>query len=224
MKDTKTNRRNLLKNSALLIAPLGLSTKAIGQVCGLTPQQTEGPFYPVNDQIDKDADLTFMTDRNKSALGEVIIIQGKVIDENCGPVENAIVEIWQACATGKYNHPGDPNPASLDPNFQYWGRALTNKDGEYQFKTIRPGHYQATSTWMRPAHIHFKVHRRGYVELTSQLYFKDDIYNANDRILQSLSPAEQKLLVVDFKNQLDQFRNKTNKPKLGKFDISIESL
>lgn len=218
MKDM--NRRNLLVKSiigagAVIAAPKGV--KAAMESCGLTPAQTEGPFYPIADQADKDNDLTVIKGSNKTARGQVVILQGVVQDDQCRPVANALVEIWQACDTGKYNHPGDPNTADLDPDFQYWGRALTNSKGEYSFKTIRPGHYQATSTWMRPAHIHMKVHRRGFEELTTQVYFKDDPYNAGDRILQSLSRADKNNVIVDFKKMPHQ-------ADTGEFNITITSI
>jgi protocatechuate 3,4-dioxygenase beta subunit len=214
------SRRNLLLRSivgagALAVAPKGV--KAALENCGLTPAQTEGPFYPIEDQADKDNDLTLVKGRNKRARGKVVILSGIVQDDQCRPVKDALVEIWQACDTGKYNHPGDPNTANLDPNFQYWGRALTNERGEYSFKTIRPGHYPATNTWMRPAHIHMKVHRRGFEELTTQVYFKDDPYNSGDRILQSLSASERKRVIVDFKKMPHQ-------EDTGLFNITISSV
>ncbi len=216
------NRRNLIKSAMIGAGVLMASSspvKAAMKSCGLTPAQTEGPFYPIADQLDKDNDLTFVKNRNQRALGEVIIISGVVKNDQCQPVAGVLVEIWQACASGKYNHPGDPNPAKLDPNFQYWGRAITNNKGEYIFKTIKPGHYQATDTWMRPAHIHFKVHRRGFQELTSQLYFSDDKYNANDRILQSLSREDQNRVIVDLKPGTQNYG--LLKPRVGNFDITI---
>lgn len=194
------NRRNLLKKLALA-APVGLvSTKVMAQACGITPPQTEGPFYPIADQMDKNTDLTKVEGRIATAKGEVCLVSGVVQDEFCKPVAGALVEIWQACHTGKYNHPADPNPAKLDPNFQYWGRTVTNEKGEYLFKTIVPGAYPATNTWMRPPHIHFKVHLRGYEELTTQMYWKGHSLNQRDRILLNLSPEERKLVLVDFKN------------------------
>tara|TARA_Y100000590_G_C15416992_1_gene899861 strand:- start:184 stop:840 length:657 start_codon:yes stop_codon:yes gene_type:complete len=214
------SRRNLLKKSVIGVgAGTMVSSLVHGaiQSCGLTPEQTEGPFYPIQDQADKDNDLTQVRGKTRKALGKVVILKGIVQDDQCRPVENALVEIWQACATGKYNHPGDPNTAELDPNFQYWGRAVTNKKGEYEFKTIRPGHYPATNTWMRPAHIHMKVHRRGFEELTTQVYFKDDPFNREDRILQALSSQEKANVIVDFKKQPHQ-------EDTGVFNISIRSL
>lgn len=200
------------------------TAKAFEQCHQLTPGQTEGPFYPIADQFDKDNDLTIVQGKNKKALGEVIIIQGKVIDENCAPVENVLVEIWQACETGKYNHPADPNPAKLDPNFQYWGRAVTNKKGEYSFKTILPGQYKAASDWIRPPHIHFKVHRRGFEELTSQFYFKDHPLNKFDRVLQSLHPDDRKKVIVDLGPERTTSSKSNVSPRTGTFDISIRSL
>lgn len=214
------SRRNLLKKSVIGVGAGSMVSSLVHgaiQSCGLTPEQTEGPFYPIQDQADKDNDLTQVRGKSKKALGKVVILKGIVQDDQCRPVENALVEIWQACATGKYNHPGDPNTAELDPNFQYWGRAVTNKKGEYEFKTIRPGHYPATNTWMRPAHIHMKVHRRGFEELTTQVYFKDDPFNREDRILQALSSQEKANVIVDFKKQPHQ-------EDTGIFNISIRSL
>lgn len=218
------NRRNLFRKTVLGAGSLALAPNALKaalDTCGLTPAQTEGPFYPISDQADKDNVLYFVKGRNKEAIGEKIKIYGMVTDDQCRPVENALVEIWQACASGKYNHPGDPNPAELDPDFQYWGRTVTNQKGEYEFFTIKPGHYPATNTWVRPAHIHMKVHRRGYNELTTQMYFKGDKYNARDRILQSLSPAERASVIVDFsKKDPATFRD----INMGEFNITINSI
>ena len=221
----KTSRRNYMKSAMLSVGALAMGVKALGASdCFLTPEQTEGPFYPDKEAKDKDHDLTFVKGSRERALGEVVIIKGVVRDYPCAPIENAVVEIWQACATGRYNHSGDPNPAELDPNFQYWGRAITNNEGEYSFKTVRPGHYRATNRWMRPSHIHLKVYRRGYEELTTQVYFKGDPYNENDRILQSLSEEEQRRVVVDFRHPTDEGGELIEGPKVGKFDISIRVL
>lgn len=209
------NRRSLL-GKLLVAAPVSVlgAKQVLAQSCGLTPEQTEGPFYPIADQLDKDNDLTFVKGSKKKALGEECIIKGVVRNERCEPVAGALVEIWQACATGKYNHPGDPNPAKLDPNFQYWGRATTNSKGEYFFKTIMPGAYQATSTWKRPPHIHFKVHLRGFQELTTQMYWGGNALNKNDRILQSMSREERELVIVEFK--------KVNEIKTGQFNLTLQ--
>ncbi|MCF8057665.1 MAG: hypothetical protein K9K67_00100 [Bacteriovoracaceae bacterium] len=209
-------RRNLLKKLALAV-PVGIVSKsALANACGITPEQTEGPFYPIADQLDKNTDLTQIEGRSARALGEVCFIAGVVQDEFCQPVPGALVEIWQACVTGKYNHPADPNPAKIDPNFQYWGRTVTDKNGEYLFKTIVPGAYPATSTWMRPPHIHFKVHLRGFEELTTQMYWKGHALNKTDRILQTLSQKERELVEVEFKNRRGF--------PFGQFNLTLKAL
>src|SRR5688500_16931520 len=102
-------RRNLLTSTVSTIGLLG-ATSAFGRVqdfCLRTPDQPEGPFYPVRDQLDKNSDLTFVDGRRGRAQGKIIHLQGVVSDVNCQPVKDVVVEIWQACATGRYNHPGD---------------------------------------------------------------------------------------------------------------------
>ncbi len=201
------NRRELLTKFAMVGGAISVApfVQAALRCAPQTPKQTQGPFYPVADQIDKDTDLTQVMGATETALGEVIFVQGVVTDPNCVPVGDVFVEIWQACATGKYNHPGDPNTAKLDPNFQYWGIAKTNALGEYSFKTIKPGAYPADTNWIRPPHIHFKIHKWGYHELVTQLYFAGEKYNEADQVLQKLSPADQKLVVLPIENKKVQF-------------------
>lgn len=199
-------RRNFIKRSLAGLGGLGLLTgsNAVLGVCRdvLTPEQTEGPFYPIQDQKDKDWDLTQVQGRAGKARGEIVILHGVVQDPTCHPIAGALVEIWQACDTGKYNHPSDPNTADLDPNFQYWGRYVTDKDGKFKFKTIKPGAYPAAEGWIRPPHIHMKVHLRGYEEVTTQLYFKEEVMlNQKDYILQRLSHLERENVIIEFKNR-----------------------
>lgn len=212
---TEISRRSLLSKVLIASGAALTGSKALAQSCGLTPDQTEGPFYPIQDQDDKNNDLTRVKGKVMSATGQIAILSGIVQDDMCRPVKGAMVEIWQACHTGKYNHPSDPNPAKLDPNFQYWGQAITNEKGEYSFKTIVPGAYPADNTWIRPPHIHFKVHLRGYEELTSQLYWKGHPLNKKDRILQSLTKEERDRVIVDFKD--------VNGTQYGTFNISLKS-
>lgn len=117
------NRRNLLKNGVISTAALlalPLNTVAAEQCApGKTPAQTSGPFYPVVDQVDTDADLILVNGAKSEAKGKIVIVEGIVTDQNCQIVPGALVEIWQACESGRYNHPSDPSDAPLDPNFQY---------------------------------------------------------------------------------------------------------
>lgn len=184
------DRRNLLK--------LGLGTAGLLATAGIaladdpTPGQTQGPFHPTGgsdagvdrrllQHMDQDSDLTFVANESGQAFGDVVYVTGFVRDEDDRPLQGALVEIWQACVSGKYNHRADPNTDWLDPLFQYWGRASTDGQGRYLFKTIVPGAYRATPGWIRPPHIHFKVSRRGYRELTTQLYFENVRFYYNRR-------------------------------------------
>jgi protocatechuate 3,4-dioxygenase beta subunit len=181
---------------AALVVPAPLRLCA-GDGCAVTPPQTEGPFYPVHDQPDKDNDLTRMPGAPGRAAGQIMHIEGSVRDAACRPIPGATVEIWQANANGRYNHPDDRNTrAASDPHFQHWGLTATDRDGRYMFKTVVPAPYPAGFFWTRPAHIHFKVHRRGSPTLTTQMYFAGDPYLARDRIFQAIPrPARPRVVV-----------------------------
>lgn len=212
-------RRQLLKTGFGAIGTLwGISALGAGSVCALTPKQPQGPFYPIQDQADKDADLIWVEGKTQRAQGQVVIVEGIVTDQNCEPVPGALVEIWQACATGKYNHISDPNPAPIDPNFQYWGKSVTNAEGKYRFRTIIPGAYPAGAGWIRPPHIHFKISKIGYFELVTQMYFAGDSLNDVDQILKSLPEDEQKQLIVNFTQETG-----TEAPT-GQFNLSIRKV
>lgn len=111
------------------------------------------------------------------AVGERILMHGRVLDENARPVPNALVEIWQANAGGRYRHKKDSYLAPLDPNFGGCGRTLTDDNGSYQFLTIRPGAYpwpNRGNDW-RPMHIHISVYGHSFGQrLITQMYFEGD--------------------------------------------------
>lgn len=196
-------RRDLTRRSLLTgvgAAGMGLlvAQPGAGDELPPTPRQIEGPFYPVAEPPDKDLDLTRVEGHTQSARGVRVVLDGSVRTLDGAPVAGALVEIWQACATGRYNHPRDRNPAPVDPDFQYWGRVVADASGRYRFKSIKPGAYPNTPDWTRPPHIHFRVIAPGFRSLTTQMYFEGEDLNAKDRILQDLTPAERKLLTVAF--------------------------
>lgn len=190
------------------------AVKAFAEQCGLTPAQTAGPFYPGNSQFTTDTDLTRVPGRISEAVGQRVLIHGRILDQNCQPVKDANVEIWQACASGKYNNPRDPNPAPLDPNFRYWGETYTDENGAYAFKTVKPGAYPADVSWDRPPHIHFRIAKLGYRELVTQMYFKGDPLNDSDAIILNLPEVSRSSVIVDFVEQPDGSLR-------GNFDITI---
>lgn len=113
----------------------------------------------------------------ESPIGPRMILHGRVLDEAGRPVPETLVEIWQANAGGRYRHANDGYPAALDPNFGGCGRTVTDAEGRYAFRTVKPGPYpwpNRANDW-RPAHIHVSVFGSGFAQrLISQLYFEGD--------------------------------------------------
>ncbi|MCX7366430.1 MAG: protocatechuate 3,4-dioxygenase subunit beta [Alphaproteobacteria bacterium] len=145
--------------------------------------------------------------RMSAPLGERIIVQGRVLDENGKPVPEALVEIWQCNASGRYHHPGDQHDAPLDPNFYGGGRARADGDGRYKFITIKPGAYpwkNHHNAW-RPAHIHFSLFGPAFAtRLITQMYFPNDPLLAIDPIYNSVPEGARARLQASFDIDLTQ--------------------
>ncbi|MGK7931035.1 MAG: intradiol ring-cleavage dioxygenase [Microcystaceae cyanobacterium] len=211
------NRRQLLQNTGQLGIGLVASQFSVSSSrCVVTPTQTEGPFYPLTYPVEKDADLTYVTDPKRLSKGEIIWIRGKVLTCNGDPLPKTIVEIWQACVSGRYNHDYDPNPGPVDPHFQYWGVTTTDTQGNYAFRTIKPGGYPVTKDWQRPPHIHFKVQAANFSPLITQLYFAEEkTLNQKDRIIQRIAPNARSLVITSLKKTL------TKSEREGQFNIIL---
>jgi protocatechuate 3,4-dioxygenase, beta subunit len=152
------------------------------------------------DVTDADADLT--RQHAGEPLGERIIVFGRVLDSDGRPVPNALLEVWQANAAGRYRHEIDDHPAPLDPNFSGYGRAVTGGDGGYRFVTVRPGAYpwrNHPNAW-RPAHIHFSLFGRQFLDrLVTQMYFPGDPLFGQDPIFNSVpDPEGRERLIARF--------------------------
>lgn len=222
--NSNSGRRWFLRTgigSAGLFAFSGRFARAFADQCGLTPAQSSGPFYPGENKFQKGFDLTSIPGHAARAKGQIIYVRGRVLDHSCKPVQGASVEIWQACATGRYNNPHDTNPAPLDPDFRYWSEVYTDQNGQYAFKTIKPGSYPADRDWTRPPHIHFKVSRLGYGELITQMYFKGEELNEKDLILRRVPEAERPRVVVDFVPSSGSLEPGS---LTGNFDITLDSI
>ncbi|HNP28506.1 MAG TPA: hypothetical protein PKK23_05645 [Nitrospirales bacterium] len=208
---------------------------------GPTPRQSLGPFFPDDgDEVHairenpesslpisqaNDQDLTFVKGRQGKAKGQVIYLRGRVLDARNGhPIPGTVLIMWSASASGRYNHKGDegmlsfPHPVTgeiihrtHDEHFQYWGRAVTNDQGEYWFKTIVPGFYPIDlgAGLYRPSHLHFQLLPPGEPNLVTQLYFRgNQIPNnaLNQQLLPKdvvildagLTPKEQESVIVDY--------------------------
>jgi protocatechuate 3,4-dioxygenase, beta subunit len=136
-----------------------------------------GPVFGHNDLGPLDNDLIRNYAKTGDPIGERIIVHGSVLDESGRPIPNTLVEFWQANAGGRYRHKKDTYLAPIDPNFGGCGRALTDADGRYFFRTVKPGPYpwrNYVNSW-RPAHIHFSIFGSGFVQrLVTQMYFEGD--------------------------------------------------
>lgn len=132
-------------------------------------------------------------------LGEKIVVTGRVVDEDGKPVRNSLLEVWQCNAAGRYRHKRDQHNAPLDPNFNGWGKMMTDDEGRYRFVTIKPGPYpwgNHDKAW-RPAHIHFSLFGNVYAQrLVTQMYFPNDPLFDYDPIFQSIPDlaARQRLI------------------------------
>lgn len=171
----------------------------------LTPSQTEGPFYPVpsiEQQLFNDTDLTRKLPEDELALGQLVHVNGVVMNQKGTPLKDAVVEIWQASSAGLYNHPDDSaEHPDLDQDFQFWGRFVTGAGGAYSFSTIIPGEY----TGRTARHIHFRVDAPGYSRLTTQSYFSQyGDRNMKDGIYKRLNKQGREALTVEFENPRDQ--------------------
>lgn len=165
-----------------------------------TLSEITGPVYPYDAIGPIDSDLT--RQHAAAPLGERIIVEGRVLDENGRPMPRTLVEIWQANAAGRYAHDVDGHDAPLDPNFSGTGRTITDEEGRYRFVTIKPGHYpwgNHENAW-RPAHIHFSVLGPGFLtRLVTQMYFPGDPLFPLDPIFNSVTdPAVRQRLVSSF--------------------------
>jgi protocatechuate 3,4-dioxygenase beta subunit len=179
-----------------------------------------------------DQDLTTVKGRNGIAQGQVIHFHGQLLARQksgkdgtaiCKPWKDVTVLLWQANFSGIYNHKQDDSaPAAFphpqtgqkvmrvhDENFQYWGRAVTDAEGRFKFKTIVPGFYPAAEDWYRPPHLHFSIRARGYPEFVTQTYFKgNDLLDNNliqelnnkDWVLRNprIPVAQQEQLIIDY--------------------------
>jgi protocatechuate 3,4-dioxygenase, beta subunit len=156
-----------------------------------------GPLVPSDFVRDADNDLT--AHGSGAPLGERMIVAGRVLDADGRPVRRSLVEVWQANASGRYDHPGDTHDAPLDPNFRGIGKALTDDDGWYRFTTIKPGAYPWRNhpfAW-RPQHIHFSLFGNAPVQrLITQMYFPGDPLLALDPIYNSVPDEEARRRMI----------------------------
>ena len=159
----------------------------------LTSSQTVGPFFAPA-LLREDARRNVLT--QPETAGERIRIEGRVLDGDGVPVSDAMVEIWQANAHGRYHHPTDQGPAPLDASFLGFGRSGTAENGSYWFETIKPGSVPFEGARLQAPHICVTVFARGLLNhLVTRLYFEDEPSNSSDPVLQCV-PAERRATLL----------------------------
>lgn len=157
-----------------------------------TPSQTIGPFFGpalIRPELE--------TMVRAATRGERLTIIGRVIDGDGAPVADALIEIWQANAEGRYDHPEDTQEKLLDPNFHGFGRFATGGDGQYRIATIRPGAVPGPGAVLQAPHLNAGIFARGLLKrLVTRIYFPDEPLNANDAVLMSVPTPRRSTLIA----------------------------
>jgi len=166
-----------------------------------TLSELTGPVYGHDSVVGLDADMTKNGAKNGEPLGERIIVTGRVLDEDGRALPNTLLELWQANAAGRYIHKVDQHDAPLDPNFFGGGRCVTDAQGRYRFRTIKPGAYpwgNHHNAW-RPNHIHFSLFGPTFVtRLVTQMFFPGDPLLELDPIYHGAPAGARERLISKF--------------------------
>ncbi len=188
------NRRHFVQASAASAA-LFTTPGLFAEELAKTAAVGEGPFYPDKLPLDTDNDLLLINDSITPAVGEITHLTGKILTQSGSPIRNAFVEIWQCDNNGAYIHSGSANRNRNDENFQGYGRFLTDVNGNYYFRTIKPVSYPG-----RTPHIHFGVSLNGKRVFTTQMLVKGEKQNERDGLFRAIrDPKQRETILVDFK-------------------------
>ena len=170
-------------------------------------------MLPERKLLDSDADLIRIAGRNDIASGQVTHLFGTVLTPEGSHRGGVVVEIWQCDAFGRYHHPRAPGHDQADPNFQGFGRAVTDGGGRYRFRTIKPVPYPG-----RAPHIHFAVFLPGEPRWTTQMYIAGEPGNSNDFLLNRVRDPEQRAKLIV---PLRPAQNLEPDALAGRFDIIL---
>ena len=151
-----------------------------------SPSQTVGPYFAQG--LLRDGDHVFTNVLvSENTEGERIRIEGCVLDAEGRPIEDAMIEIWQANSHGRYNHPLDEQEKPLDPEFMGHGRTSTDVNGKYRFETIKPGSVPGPGNTAQAPHINVIVFARGMLSHAfTRIYFENEADNRNDPALMGI--------------------------------------
>jgi protocatechuate 3,4-dioxygenase alpha subunit len=172
-----------------------------------TPSQTVGPFF--KPALIRPEEESLVTTKSR---GDRITIEGRVLDGDGAPVTDAMIEIWQANADGRYDHPEDSQEKLIDPEFHGFGRAATDEHGSFRFHTIKPGAVPGTGVAQQAPHINVSIFARGLLKrLVTRIYFPGEPLNAGDAILNLVAPQRRSTLIA-----------RVEKPAVLRFDIVLQ--
>ena len=192
-----STRRKLLYGitvGATALAAPGAFAQAL-----VTATTGDGPYYPDRLPLDTDNDLLILNDGLSRAVGEIAHLTGRLFAENGAPVRNAVIEIWQSDVHGSYIHTDGRNDGKIDASFQGYGRFLTDAEGRYYFRTIKPVPYTLQGQFRAP-HIHVAVSKAGRRIMATQALVKGHEANARDLITRRFSnPQVLETLMVDYR-------------------------
>lgn len=159
---------------------------------GQTPSQTVGPFFHFGLPYENDNKLIV-----GDAQGQQIVVEGRVTDGKGEPVPDCMLEIWQANAAGKFDHPEDTQHKPVDPGFHGFGRCSTDNDGMFRFHTVKPGGVPGPGNTLQAPHLVTFVFGRGMLkQLLTRIYFEDESDNANDPVLGLVPDARKGTLIA----------------------------
>jgi protocatechuate 3,4-dioxygenase, alpha subunit len=157
-----------------------------------TPSQTVGPFF--KPALIASRQESLITPKSR---GERVTIEGHVLDGDAKPVSDAMIELWQANADGRYDHPDDSQEKLVDPEFHGFGRAATDERGRFRFYTIKPGSVPGCGSTLQAPHINVSIFARGLLKrLVTRIYFPGEPLNAADAVLNSVAAERRSTLVA----------------------------
>jgi len=158
----------------------------------VTPSQTVGPFF--HDALPWEHGEVVA---GPDVPGDRIAIEGRVFDGAGAPVPDALIEIWQANAAGRYAHPEDVQEKPLTPGFRGAGRTPTAKDGSFRFVSVKPGRVPGRGNSLQAPHIMVSVLGRGLLKrLATRLYFSDEPAANDDDAVLALVPGDRRATLV----------------------------
>jgi protocatechuate 3,4-dioxygenase alpha subunit len=174
------------------------------------PSQTAGPFFHLG--LTTTRSVPRIAD--SSAKGQRVSLTCRLLDGDGNPVSDGMIEIWQADADGKYNHPDDTQEKTSDPAWFGFGRVGTSEDGSCIFETIKPGRVPGPGNALQAPHLTLAIFARGMLkQLYTRVYFAGDAANSDDPILALVAPARRETLLA---------QPEAAGPGRWKFDIHLQ--